>query len=218
MPLTKHGLESEPLILKGLDRLYDEAFGASGFALGMDEVVDIVVYRSSSTYKRGHMLSEGRLVQRDLNAMYSREALNRWLDTCRVWAYEPGVGTWTTAEVHVFADRSGRLDLFDEEHLERDSDGDWYPGAQPSGAASWAEQLLTFPRTAENIPNWMWVIFRAEGVTPPLYNSDFESVDWKNKRWPVTERGTDLSVEPKLIDQSQEQGVFAKIGKKLFGG
>lgn len=37
LPLTKHGLESEPLILKGLDRLYDEAFGASGFALGMDE-------------------------------------------------------------------------------------------------------------------------------------------------------------------------------------
>lgn len=211
-------MDSEPLVLKGLEKLHDEAFGEDGFALGMDEVIDIVVFRSSSTYRRGHMLSASKVVQRERRAKFSREALNQWLDECRVLAFKPGLGTWTTAEVHIFADRPGRLDLFDEERLERASDGDWYPGAQPSGAASWAEQLLTFPRTAENIPSWMWEIFRVEGVTPPLYNTEFESVDWKNKRWPVTERGTDLSVEPKLIDQSQEQGVFAKIGKKLFGG
>lgn len=166
----------------------------------------------------GVISAEGNVVQRDRNAMYSREGLNRWLDLCRVRAYRPGVGTWTTAEVHVFADRPGRLDLFDEEHLERDAEGDWYPGARPSGVVSWSEQLLTFPRNAENIPDWMWIMFRAEGVAPPLYNTEFGSVDWNNKRWPVTENGTDFSAEPGVIDQSLEPGVFAKIGKKLFGG
>ncbi|WP_458778763.1 hypothetical protein [Arthrobacter sp. D3-16] len=212
-----NGSNAEPFVVKGLEKLHEEAFGKDGFALGMDEVIDIIVFRTSSTYKRGHMVLKGSVVQRDRNAKYSREALNRWLDACRVRAYKPGLGTWTTAEVHVFPNRPGRLDLFDEEHLARDTDGDWYPGAHPSGAASWSEQLLTFPRTAANIPDWMWDIFRAEGVTPPLYNTEFGSVDWKNKRWPVTENGTDFSAEPKVIDQSQEPGVFAKIGKKLFG-
>jgi hypothetical protein len=70
----------------------------------------------------------------------------------------------------------------------------------------------------DNIPDWMLGIFRAEGVTPPVYNAELRCVDWNNKRRPVTDRGTDLSIEPTVIDQAQEPGVFAKIGKKLFGG
>ncbi len=42
-------------------------------------------------------------------------------------------------------------------------------------------------------------------------------MEWKNRRRPVTERGTDLTVEPTIIDPSLEPGVFAKIAKKLFG-
>ncbi len=61
-------------------------------------------------------------------------------------------------------------------------------------------------------PEWMRDIFRSEGVTPPIYNPEFESVDWENRRRPVTERGTDFTVEPTVIDPSLEPGVFAKIG------
>ena len=117
----------------------------------------------------------------------------------------------------IFPDRPGQLQLFDEERLERGRDGDWYPGEHPSDANVWAEELLHFPRTVYNIPAWMWDIFRAEGVTPPIYNPDFESVDWKNRRRPVTDRGTDFSIEPTVIDPSLEPGVFAKISRKLFG-
>ncbi|ABM09185.1 hypothetical protein AAur_2990 [Paenarthrobacter aurescens TC1] len=105
------------------------------------------------------------------------------------------------------------MDVFDEEHLERMSNGRWHPG----GAQTWAQQLLKYPRTVENIPTWMWDIFRAEGVTPPVYNPAFDSVDWKNRRRPVTERGTDLSVEPTIIDPSKEPGFWTNLSKKLFG-
>ncbi|WP_243753199.1 hypothetical protein [Paenarthrobacter sp. MSM-2-10-13] len=148
---------------------------------------------------------------------FSREAWNDWLEECRLLAYRRGAGTWTTAEVAIFPDRPGQLQLFDEERLERDPDGDWYPGEHPSDANVWAEELLHFPRTADNIPEWMWNIFRAEDLTPPIYNPELQSVDWKNRRRPVTDKGTDFSVEPAVIDPSLEPGVFSKISKKLFG-
>ena len=149
---------------------------------------------------------------------FSYEAYDLWLNECRIRSYVAGIGTWTTAEVHIFPDRHGTLEVFDEEHLRRMSDGSWHPGAEPADASTWAQQLIAFPRTVDNIPSWMWDIFRAEGVTPPIYNPEFKSVDWKNRRRPVTDRGTDFSVEPTIIDPSLEPGVFARIGKKLFGG
>ncbi|MFJ4028295.1 hypothetical protein ACIPWF_13050 [Paenarthrobacter sp. NPDC089989] len=96
------------------------------------------------------------------------------------------------------------------------SDGHWYPGGEPAVAKHWAQHLLYYPRTVDNIPPWMWDIFRAEGITPPVYNPQFHSVDWKNRRRPVTERGTDLTAEPTIIDPSKEPGRFAKFTKKLF--
>ncbi|MFE4197624.1 hypothetical protein ACFRJ9_17315 [Paenarthrobacter sp. NPDC056912] len=44
-----------------------------------------------------------------------------------------------------------------------------------------------------------------------------KTVDWDNKRLPVTDTGTDFSAEPVFIDPSKEPGVLAKIGRKLFG-
>jgi hypothetical protein len=96
------------------------------------------------------------------------------------------------------------------------SNGRWHPGGKPAGAHTWAQQLLRYPRTVENIPAWMWDIFRAEDVTPPIYNPEFKSVDWKNRRRPVTDRGTDFTVESTVIDPALEPAIFAKISKKLF--
>ncbi|MFK0004265.1 hypothetical protein [Paenarthrobacter sp. NPDC090522] len=62
----------------------------------------------------------------------------------------------------------------------------------------------------------MWTVFRAEGVTPPIYNPELKTVDYDNRRRPVTDRGTVFSVEPTVIDPSLESGVLSRIGKKLF--
>ncbi|WP_364308061.1 hypothetical protein [Paenarthrobacter nitroguajacolicus] len=212
-------LNSEPFVELGLLRLSGEAFGPQGFAQGMDEVVHVLIHRRTSTFGYGHMVSGERLIftGRSDADRFSYDGLNAWLDECRFLAYSPGVGTWTTAVVHVFPDRPGRLDLYDEEILERDAQGNWPPGGQPAGAQTWAQQLLAFPRLLNNIPGSMLEILRTEGVTPPIYNPEFTSVDWNNRRRPVTERGTDFTVEPTVIDPSLEPGVFAKISKKLFG-
>jgi len=185
----------------------------------MDEIVQVLIHRRTSTFGYGHMVSGNHLLYtgRSDADRFSYAALNAWLDECRLLAYSPGEGTWTTAVVHVFPDRAGRLDFYDEELLERDAQGNWPPGGEPSGAQTWTQQLLAYPRTVDNIPAWMWDIFRAEDVTPPIYNPELQSVDWKNRRRPVTDRGTDFSVEPTIIDPSLEPGVFAKISKKLFG-
>jgi hypothetical protein len=218
--LTTYDMNSDPVVVDGLNRLTAEAFGPTGFAQGMDEVVHLLIHRRSNTFGHGHMISGGKIIHkgRTDNEDFSYDALDLWLDECRSLAYRKGLGSWTTAEVHVFPHEPGRRDLYDEEHLEKDKYGNWPPGGHPASARTWAQQLLAFPRTVDNIPAWMWDIFRAEGVTPPIYNSEFNSVDWNNKRRPVTERGTDFTVEPSEIDSSLEPGVFAKIGKKLFGG
>ncbi|MFC8041841.1 hypothetical protein ACFUOZ_21005 [Paenarthrobacter sp. NPDC057355] len=88
---------------------------------------------------------------------------------------------------------------------------------RPADALTLFQDLRAFPRTVDNIPQWMWRVFRAEKMTPPVYNPELGTVDWANKRLPVTDTGTDFSAEPEIIDPSKEPGVFAKISKKLFG-
>lgn len=211
---------TEPFVEIGLQRLSGEAFGPQGFAQGTDEVVHVLIHRRTSTFGYGHMVSGENLIYtgRSDADRFSHDGLNIWLDECRFLAYSPGIGTWTTAVVHVFPDRPGRLDLYDEEHLERDAQGNWPPGGQPAGAQTWAQQLLAFPRLLNNIPGWMLAILETEGVTPPVYNPEFGSVDWNNRRRPVTDRGTDFAAEPTVIDPSLEPGIFTKISKRLFGG
>ncbi|MFE4196442.1 hypothetical protein ACFRJ9_11300 [Paenarthrobacter sp. NPDC056912] len=215
--MSTANLNGDNWVMLGLSQLRDDAFGPSGFALGESELIDVLVHRTTSTFWRGRMYREGQRVPRGRDFQFSDESLAEWLGECRARAYRRGLGTWTTAEVHVYDDRPGRLDLFDEERLERASDGEWFPGGKPSDATAWSQQLLAYPRTVDNIPAWMWDIFRAEGVTPPIYNPEFKSVDWNNRRRPVTDRGTDFTVEPTIIDPSKEPGFWTNISRKLFG-
>ncbi len=195
-----------------------EAFGPAGFAKGDEEVFRRLVFRDPDTLGWGRIKSSTGTRPMGLDGnKFSREALELWLTELRIRSYSPGLGVWTTAEIHVFPNKPGNLEVFEEEHLQKMSNGRWYPGAAPAVAADWARQLLAFPRTVDTIPSWMWDIFRSDGVTPPIYNPEFASVDWNNRRRPVTERGTDFTVEPTVIDPSLEPGVFAKISKKLFG-
>ncbi|VXC06579.1 conserved hypothetical protein [Arthrobacter sp. 9V] len=212
-------LDADPFVVAGLRKLSQEAFGPSGFALGMDEVIHVLVHRRTSTFGYGYKVSAGQVIYKGRSPEddFSHQALNEWLSECRNLAYVPGLGTWTTAEVHVFPDAPGRVDFFDEEHLKRDADGDWDAGGHPAGAQTWIQQLLAYPRTLDNIPAWILDIIRAEGLTPPVYNPQYKSVDWNNKRRPVTDNGTDVDAEPMVIDPTLEPGIFAKISKKLFG-
>ena len=138
-----------------------------------------------------------------------------WLKHIRRESYLPGAGTWTSCKVYLYPDSAGRLEVFDTELL-RPAHETTIPD-RPADAMTLSQDLKAFPRTLDNIPPWMWTVFRAEGVTPPVYNPQLQTVEWANKRLPVTETGTDFSAQPQIIDPSKEPGVFAKISRKLFG-
>lgn len=145
----------DTFVLEGLARLQAEAFGPTGFAVGADEVVQVVVCRDSGTLAHGCVIDADDGTRRDLvdgREEFSYEALILWLDEYRSQVFVPGSGTRTTAEVHIYPDRPGSLAVFDEEHLKKTGDGGWYPGAEPATAGMWARQLLAYPRTADKIP------------------------------------------------------------------
>lgn len=145
------------------------------------------------------------------NQRISRSAL-MWLKELKKDAYQPGIGSWVTAQVHLFPQASGSIRVFDEEVQ---------PPTATSGRKGTAEvissELLAFPRTLENIPPWMLSILETAHMSPPLYNREQGTVDWNNKRLPVSDSGTDFSRDPAVIVSSDEPGVFARISKKLFG-
>ena len=86
------------------------------------------------------------------------------------------------------------------------------------GVGSWITvQVHVFPVAPGLVEVFDQEILAAGGVSPPLYNPELKTVDWGNKRLPVTDSGTDLSADPVIIDPSQEPGFFSKIGQKLFG-
>lgn len=143
---------------------------------------------------------------------FSDDSMDRWLVDVRRESYKPGSGTWTSCRVYLYPDSDGRLETFDVELIERDGHG--HLTDRPADARTWLQDLKAFPRTPDNIRQWMWEVFRAEDVTPPVYNPELTMVEWANKRLPVSENGTDFSVEPVIIDPSREPGVFARIGKR----
>jgi hypothetical protein len=109
----------------------------------------------------------------------------------------------------------GFVEVFDEEILASGGTGRM---TEPRGTVDvLTSELVAFPRTLDNIPQWMWDVFRAKGVSPPLYNPELRTVDWDNKRLSVTDSGTDSSADPTIIEPSKEPGVSSRIGAKLFG-
>ena len=208
-------LENE-FVREGLTRLQEEAFSERGPGYGAEEVVSTSVVQQAISRRYDDVRLNGKWGQADISSDFSDEAMDRWLLELRERCYVVGEGTWMTYRVFLYPDEPGRLEVFDEEILTKGLHSTSGRLNAPSSAATLASELIAFPRTAENIPQWMWATLSAEGVTPPLYNPEFQSVDWKNRRRPVTDRGTDFTVEPTVIDPSLEPGVFAKISKKLF--
>lgn len=202
-------------VLKGLRRLRTETFVEGALGFGAQEVVSTSVIHEGRSRRSEDVRRNGIWGFPEGFLNFSVESMEYWLEEVRRESYVPGVGTWTSCRVYLYPDSDGRLEVFDSELIERDSQGQL--ADRPADALTLFRDLKAFPRTVDNIPQWMWEVFRAADVTPPVYNPDLKTVDWANKRLPVTERGTDFDVEPVIIDPSKEPGVFAKIGKKLFG-
>lgn len=139
-----------------------------------------------------------------------------WLGEFKRSAFRPGFGSWITVRVHVFPDTPGFVEVFDDE-ISASGGAGGVASRRVGTAGVLTSELLAFPRTADNIPQWMWDVFRSDGVSPPVYNADLNTMDWDNKRLPVSDTGTDFSVDPVIIDPTKEPGVFSKISKKIFG-
>jgi hypothetical protein len=204
-------------VSEGLLRLQKEAFSEGGPGYGAEAVVSTSLIQQTISRRYEDVLRNGQWGYPDFDAEFSHDAMDSWLLEVRARSYIPGEGTWVTYRVHLYPEAAGRLEVFDEEILTRGLFAT--PGEEdlPSDAETLKSELIAFPRTAENIPAWMWDRFRTAGLAPPVFNAELKTVDWDNRRRPVTERGTDFSGEPTIIDVSLEPGVFAKIGKRLFG-
>lgn len=208
--MTNYEMQAESDFVKeGLRQLQQEAF-ASDTVQGHDEVVVVLSIRGS-TLHRYQAIPQPVPCGPSVHVSFSDAALDGWAEELKKRFYVPGVGTWTNIEVHLHRNEEGRVEIF--------YDNDSVGNSESEPGLSLEECLLelaAFPRTADRIPAWMWKMFDEACVQPPVYNPELQCVEWKNRRRPVADRGTDLSVPSVVIDASLGQGVFAKIGKKLF--
>ncbi|BCW62000.1 hypothetical protein HAV21_10435 [Paenarthrobacter sp. MSM-2-10-13] len=202
-------------VVTGLQRLRAEAFAEGGLGFGAEEIISTTVMHRAWSRRSEDIRRDGVWGFAHSFQDFSIESMEHWLEDIRRESYVQGKGTWTSCKVYLYPDSDGRLETFDFELFRPDND-DGIPD-RPADALTLFQDLKAFPRTLDNIPQWMWTVFRAEGITPPVYNPQLKMVEWANKRLPVTETGTDFSAQPQIIDPSKEPGVFAKIGKKLFG-
>ena len=216
--LMQDSVVDSPLIRQGLARLQEHTFSKAGLGFGAQEVISTSLMFQDTSRRYVDVCRDGQWGGRDWQTDFPSELLDYWLMEVRRELYVPGAGTWKTFRVFLFPSDEGRVEAFDYEILTRGMFGDPKNSNSPASGQAVKTDLLTFPRTPDNIQEWMWTALRTDAQTPPVYNSQLNTVEWDNKRLPVTENGTDFSVEPEIIDPSKEPGVFAKIGKRLFGG
>jgi hypothetical protein len=208
--VTNYEMQAESDFVKeGLRQLQHEAF-ASDTIQGQDEVV-VVLSILGSTLHRYQTIPQPVPGGPSVHVPFSEVALDSWAEELKKRSYVPGVGTWTNIEVHLHRNEEGRIKIFDDNESAGSIESE--PGLSLEECLL---ELAAFPRTADRIPAWMWKMFNEADAQPPVYNPDLQCVEWKNRRRPVSERGTDLSVPSTVIDGPLEPGVFAKIGKKLF--
>jgi hypothetical protein len=209
-------LSIDEFVKEGLKHLQIEAFAENGPAYGAEEMLSTSVVTTGMSQRTEKVLRDGVWGPTVRSAHFSRERMEVWMQELRALCYVPGQGTWRTCQIRLFANASGELKTFDEDIVPLDSSGK-PADFLPADAATLAQDLRHFPRSTDNIPQWMWDVFRAGGITPPVYNPDLKTLDWDNKRLPVTDSGTDFSAEPVIIDPAKEPGIFSKIGARLFG-
>jgi hypothetical protein len=214
--MSSRPLSVDDFVKEGLRHLQIEAFAEDGPAYGADEMLSTSVVTTGMSQRTEKVLRGGVWGPTVRSAHFSRERMEEWMQELRSLCYVPGQGTWRSCQIRLFANAPGELETFDKDIVPLDSSGK-PADFLPADAATISQDLRYFPRSVDNIPQWMWDVLRSGGITPPVYNPDLKTVDWDNRRLPVTESGTDFSVDPVIIDPSKEPGFFSKIGAKLFG-
>lgn len=209
-------LSIDDFVKEGLRHLQVEAFAEDGPAHGADEMLSTSVVTTGMSQRTEKVLRDGIWGPTVRSAHFSYEHMEEWRQELRSRCYVPGRGTWRTCQIRLLSNAPGELRTFDYDIVPLNSSGK-PADFLPADAATLSQDLRYFPRSVDNIPEWMWDVFRSEEVTPPVYNPDLKTVDWDNKRLPVTDSGTDFSAEPAIIDPSKEPGFFSKISAKLFG-
>ena len=209
--VKNYGMQADTEFIKeGLRQLQQEAF-ASDAVQGHDEVAVMLSIRGS-TLHRYQATPQPVPGGPSVHVPFSDAALDSWAEELKKRSYIPGAGTWTMIKVHLYRNREGRVEIFEDDDSTANIESE--PGLSMEECLL---ELAAFPRTADRIPAWMWKMFNEADAQPPVYNPELQCVEWKNKRRPVTGRGTDLSAPATLIQASPEPGVFTKISKKLFG-
>lgn len=213
MMISEHTLET--LVRPGLRTLRTETFQTGGLGFGAEEVVSTSVLHKAWSRRFEDVKRNATWGVRAFSVDFAHQSMDGWLDEVRIASYIPGVGTWTSCKVYLYPDADGRLEVFDGELLRPDSEAT-IPD-RPADAMTLSLDLIAFPRTVDNIPDWMWTVFRAENVIPPFYNPEAKTVVWDNKRLPVGEHGTDLTLKPTIVDPSKEPGFWTNLSRKVLG-
>ncbi|MBT2584484.1 hypothetical protein [Arthrobacter sp. ISL-95] len=203
-------LDRADYIQEGLRRLQQEALDSG--ILGEHQEVRIEVTIRGTSFYRYQTFPQPSPGGPSVHIPFSENALDSWAEELKRRSYVPGVGTWMKVEIQLHKDAPGQVKFLDDNVTSPAHQ--FEVGPKPK---EYIVELAAFPRTPDRIPPWMWAIFKEAELQPPIYNPEFKAVDWKNKRRPVSDLGTDLTAESVVIDTSLEPGVFAKIGRKLFG-
>lgn len=206
---------SSEAVSEGLRRLRAETFAEGALGFGAQEVVSTSVIHQAWSHRTEDVRRDGVWGFRDGFIDFSRESMGEWLKEVRRETYAPGAGTWTSCKVYIYPDAEGSLETFDYELIERDSQGQLTK--RPANALTLFQDLKAFPRTVDNIPQWMWEVFRAANVTPPVYNAELKTVEWANKRLPVTEQGTDFTVDPVVLILPKSPGCSSGLERSSSG-
>ncbi|MFK0007947.1 hypothetical protein ACIQTZ_12925 [Paenarthrobacter sp. NPDC090520] len=209
-------IDSE-LIRTGLAELQRHGFSEAGIGYGAQEIVSTSVVTIGHHSRFDDILKDGEWVDTSFRKDFPAALLDYWLMEVREELYVPGKGAWKTFRIFLYPSKPGRLEVFDREILTKGLFGDPADPVTPASGEILKWDLIAFPRTVDNIPDWMWTVFRAEDIIPPFYNPAAKTVIWDNKRLPVTDKGTDITLKPTIIDPSKEPGFWTNLSKKILG-
>ena len=202
-------------ITEGLKELQDRAFAEGGPGHGAEILVYSRIMYMSVESGTADTRTDGIWGFPDFASDFSPDFLSQWLKEVRRLSYVPGRGTWISCRVYLYPDADGVLQVSDEEFIEPLHDMPTRRDEQFGRAGTLITDLRYFPRTVDNIPSWMWATFREAKVTPPVYDAGLRTVDWNNRRRPVTDTGTDWEAEPVIVDPSKEPPLGVRAWRKF---
>lgn len=157
-----------------------QAFGPSGTCLDCEEVrIDV------SRYSAAQKIVAEYLKNGEWTSFFTDEKFEiprGIFKEAKLAAYVKGRGTWIFLRVVLRPDAAPTVEeLFDREIV---GSG---PLEHPASAAQLVGELAVFPRTRENIPDWMIQTIEAAGEPVPVLDPETDMVVMGDESWPYEE-------------------------------